>query len=155
MSANRRRDTGSEVRLRSALHRRRWRFRVDLPVEVGDRRVPPDVTFTRQRASVFVDGCFWHNCPEHGERPRANGSFWDEKFRRTVERDCADTESLECSGWTVIRIWEHELAADAVADVETVRRARRKSQRWLAFARSSSTTRWQLGRRYDVVNPAG
>ena len=128
MRANRRRDTGPELRLRSALHRRGWRFRVDLPVEVGDRRVRPDVTFTCQRVAVFVDGCFWHNCPEHGERPRANASFWDEKFRRTVERDRADTESLERSGWTVIRIWEHELAADGVAAVETALRARRESQ---------------------------
>ena len=123
MRANRRRDTDPELRLRSALHRRGWRFRVDLPVEVGDRRVRPDIAFTRQRVAVFVDGCFWHDCPEHGQRPTANAAFWEAKFRRTVERDRADTESLECSGWTVVRIWEHELASAAVATVELALRA--------------------------------
>lgn len=116
MRANRRRDTGPELRLRSALHLRGWRFRIDLPVGTGDRRV-----------AVFVDGCFWHSCPEHGERPRANASFWDAKFRRTVERDLGDTESLERSGWIVVRVWEHEMVAEAVAAVEVALRASRES----------------------------
>lgn len=118
MRANRRRDTMPEVRLRSALHRRGWRFRIDLPVEAASRRVRPDIAFTRRRVAVFVDGCFWHGCPEHQQRPKANASFWDEKFRRTAERDVADTDSLERSGWIVVRVWEHESTCDAVAAVE-------------------------------------
>ena len=122
MRSNRRRDTDPELRLRSALHRRGWRFRVDLPVEAGDRRVRPDIAFTRERVAVFVDGCFWHNCPEHGQLPKTNASFWEQKFRRNAERDRADTDSLQRSGWTVIRIWEHEPVAEAVAAVEAVLR---------------------------------
>ena len=77
MRANRRRDTTPERILRSALHRLGWRFRVDLPVEVGGRRVRPDIVFTRRRVAVFVDGCFWHACPEHGQQPTANASYWE------------------------------------------------------------------------------
>ena len=122
MRANRRRDTGPERRLRSALHRRGWRFRVDFPVEAADRRVRPDIVFTRRRLAVFVDGCFWHLCPDHGQQPRANASYWGPKLRRNVERDRTDTEFLEASGWTVIRIWEHEDIHGAIAAVETALR---------------------------------
>ena len=120
MRANRRRDTTPERSLRSALHRLGWRFRVDLPVEADGRRVRPDIVFTRRRVAVFVDGCFWHACPEHGQRPRANASYWESKLRRNVERDQADTDSLKRAGWTVVRVWEHESAHDAVAAIQAV-----------------------------------
>ena len=123
MRANRRRDTTPELRLRSALHRLGWRFRVDLPVEAAGRRVRPDIVFTRRRVAVFVDGCFWHACPEHGQRPRANASYWEPKLRRNVERDQADTNSLESAGWKVLRLWEHESAHDAVTAVQAVLKA--------------------------------
>lgn len=118
MRANRRRDTNPELRLRSALHKLGWRFRVDLPVETAARRVRPDIVFTRHRVAVFVDGCFWHACPEHGEQPRANAPYWDSKFQRNVKRDQADTASLESAGWKVVRIWEHEPICEAVAAVQ-------------------------------------
>ena len=117
MRANRRRDTTPERRLRSALHRLGWRFRVDLPVDAGGRRVRPDIVFTRRRVAVFVDGCFWHVCPEHGQQPSANALYWKTKLQRNVDRDLADTESLERSGWTVVRVWEHESTKDAVATI--------------------------------------
>ena len=123
MRANQRRDTGPELRLRSALHRRGWRFQVDRPVDTGDRRVRPDIVFTRWRVAVFVDGCFWHSCPQHGQRPKANASFWDDKFRRNAERDVADTDSLQQLGWTVVRVWEHESTSDGVSAVEAALRA--------------------------------
>ena len=122
MRANRRRDTGPERRLRSALHRRGWRFRVDFPVDAAARRVRPDIVLTRRRIAVFVDGCFWHLCPEHGQQPRANASYWGPKLRRNAERDQADNESLERSDWTVIRVWEHESTEDAVATIEATLR---------------------------------
>ncbi len=122
MRANRRRDTTPERLLRSALHRRGWRFRVDLPVEGAARRVRPDIVFTRRRVAVFVDGCFWHSCPEHGQAPRKNASYWEPKLRRNAERDREDTDSLERSGWTVIRVWEHEPVPNAVAAIEAVLR---------------------------------
>ena len=119
MRANKRRDTTPERVLRSALHRLGWRFRVDLPVKTARRRVRPDIVFTRCRVAVFVDGCFWHACPEHGQQPIANSAYWEPKLRRNVERDQADTESLELAGWTVVRVWEHESVRDAVAAIQS------------------------------------
>src|SRR4051794_19437376 len=80
MSRTRGRDTGPELALRSELHKRGLRFRVDRPVLQGDRR-RADVVFTRARVAVFIDGCFWHGCPEHATWPKANASFWREKIK--------------------------------------------------------------------------
>src|SRR4051812_23074547 len=80
MQGNKRRDTGPELALRSELHRRGLRYRVDFAVRVdGMRPIRPDVVFTRWRVLVFVDGCFWHGCPQHRKRPRANAGYWDAK----------------------------------------------------------------------------
>lgn len=123
MRANRRSGTRPEVAVRSALHRAGLRFRKDLPVPVQGGRVRPDVVFTRARLAVFIDGCFWHSCPVHGTRPRANADFWAAKLKRNNERDRRDTGRLEEAGWTVLRVWEHE-AHDSAAVVELVLRAR-------------------------------
>lgn len=69
----------------------------------------PDFTFWKQRVVVFVDGCFWHGCPAHATKPKNNAEFWEKKLGKNKERDQAVTEKLEQRGWTVIRIWEHEL----------------------------------------------
>src|SRR6476469_3572299 len=116
MRANRRRDTKPELALRSALHRRRYRFRVDLPLTLKQRRVRPDLVFTRQRVAVFVDGCFWHSCPVHGTRPKANRSYWDAKLKENVARDLRVTAELENEDWRVVRIWAHSTSIEA-ADV--------------------------------------
>jgi DNA mismatch endonuclease (patch repair protein) len=115
MRRNPRRDTGPEVAVRSELHRRGLRFRKDLPLRVPGRVVRPDVVFTRQRLAVFIDGCFWHRCPEHGNVPRANGDYWRPKLERNVARDRAVDAALGETGWRVLRAWEHEAPA-AVAD---------------------------------------
>lgn len=115
---NRRSGTKPERALRSALHRRGLRFRKDLLVRCGDVRVKPDIVFTRARIAVFVDGCFWHCCPEHGVTPKRNASYWIPKLRHNVERDRRVDAALKCEGWIVIRAWEHEETsevADAVA----------------------------------------
>ena len=122
MRANRRRDTTPERILRSALHRLGCRFRVDLALEAGNGRVRPDVVFTGRRVAVFVDGCFWHACPEHGQQPVANASYWKSKLQRNVERDHRDTKSLERAGWTVVRVWEHVPTDEAVSAVQAVLR---------------------------------
>ena len=119
MKANRRRDTLPERQLRSALHRMGMRFRVDFPVDAAGRRVRPDVVFTKRRVAVFVDGCFWHACPEHGLKPRANADYWESKLRRNSDRDRADTVSLERAGWTVVRVWEHESTHSAVEAIQS------------------------------------
>ncbi len=83
-------------------------------------RARPDVVFTRARVAVFVDGCFWHRCPEHGTSPKTNGGWWRRKLDANVERDRATDATLEAAGWTVIRIWEHEDAVAAADRVEAV-----------------------------------
>lgn len=114
MRANRRTDTGPEVVLRRELHRRGLRFRVDHQpaAGVGCRA---DIVFTRARVAVFIDGCFWHACPQHGNLPRANREWWRAKLAVNVARDRRNDEALIASGWRVIRIWEHE-ALDAATE---------------------------------------
>jgi DNA mismatch endonuclease (patch repair protein) len=74
-------------------------------------RVRPDFVFRSRRIAMFVDGCFWHGCPRHGTRPKGNAAFWRAKFRRNRARDLRDTRNLRRAGWTVVRLWEHELRA--------------------------------------------
>lgn len=107
MQGNRKRDTGPELALRSALHRRGLRYRVNVkPVATIPCRA--DIVFRRQRVAVFVDGCFWHACPQHGTSPRTNASYWSAKIARNVERDRRNDADLTAAGWTVVRVWEHE-----------------------------------------------
>jgi len=75
MAAIRRTDTKPEFALRSALHRRGYRFRKDYAIRAECQLVRPDLAFTRRRVAVFVDGCFWHCCPEHGRQPTSNTSY--------------------------------------------------------------------------------
>jgi DNA mismatch endonuclease (patch repair protein) len=105
MKANRRTDTKPELALRAALHARGYRYRKDFRLDLPLRRVRPDVAFTRRKVAVFIDGCFWHACPEHGSQPKS----------KNVERDRAADEALAQAGWTVVRLWEHTPLADAVA----------------------------------------
>lgn len=108
MQAIRRTDTKPEVALRSALHRAGLRFRKDYLIRVDGQRVRPDIVFTRARLAVFIDGCFWHSCPEHGRLPTTNVDYWGPKFRRNVERDRKQSLLLKQAGWTALRIWEHD-----------------------------------------------
>ncbi|MGW5223977.1 very short patch repair endonuclease [Nocardia niigatensis] len=117
MRANRRADTKPEVALRSALHRLGFRYRKDLRLDLGPMKVRPDIVFTARKVAVFVDGCFWHVCPEHGRQPTTNEWYWTPKLRRNVERDHAANEALVAAGWQVIRLWEHEDLDTAVAAV--------------------------------------
>jgi DNA mismatch endonuclease, patch repair protein len=125
MRANRRTDTKPELALRRALHKRGYRFRKDYRLDLdGGRRVRPDIAFTARRVAVFVDGCFWHACPEHGSKPRANDWYWTPKLARNVERDRVADETLASAGWQVVRIWEHESLEQALAAVIAVVGAR-------------------------------
>lgn len=122
MRRNPRRDTGPEVALRSELHRRGLRFRKDLPLRAPGRVVRPDVVFPAARLAVFVDGCFWHACPLHGNQPRANTAYWRPKLERNVARDRAVNEALTAAGWHVLRAWEHEPAAEIADRVQATLR---------------------------------
>lgn len=119
MRAIRRRDTSPERSLRSELHRRGFRFRVDYPVPVEGSRAPrPDIAFTRRRLAVFVDGCFWHGCPLHSAIPRKNVTYWAAKIARNKERDREHEIRLSEAGWDVIRVWEHDDLAEAADRLE-------------------------------------
>lgn len=117
MRGNKRRDTSPEKRLRSTLHREGYRFRVDRPIKTESGAVRPDLVFPRARVAVFVDGCFWHCCPEHGRDPTTNPGYWGPKLRRNRERDVLQTDALERGGWLVVRIWEHVGLPDARDEV--------------------------------------
>jgi len=117
MRANRRVNTKPERLLRSELHRAGLRFRKDMRLDLGDVTVRPDLVFTRARLAVFVDGCFWHQCPDHFQMPRANREYWEPKIARNVERDRAADLALKREGWTVLRFWEHVAPADAAEAV--------------------------------------
>ena len=75
------------------------------------RSVSVDFVFPKLRVAVFVDGCFWHACPKHGTRPAGNRAFWRAKLVRNAERDREVTRALRKAGWSVLRVWEHDLAA--------------------------------------------
>src|SRR4051812_36672601 len=118
MKGNRKRDTGPERALRSALHALGMRYRVDHSISVpGGRAIRADVAFPRARLAVFVDGCFWHVCPQHGTAPRANATYWTPKLRRNVERDREVDDRLVRAGWTVLRFWEHEDPNDSAHEI--------------------------------------
>lgn len=106
MKAVRRRDTKPEKVLRSELHARGLRFKIDAPPEPG-LRGRADVVFPRARIAIYVDGCFWHSCPEHATIPKANREWWEAKLAANVERDKRVTRDLTDRGWQVLRIWEH------------------------------------------------
>ena len=117
MKANRRTNTKPELALRSALHAMGYRYRKDLRLDLPQRRVRPDIAFTSRKVAVFVDGCFWHACPDHGSQPKNNEWYWSPKLQKNVERDRAADQALTDAGWTVVRLWEHVPIEDAVAKV--------------------------------------
>ena len=124
MKGNRRSDTRPERALRSELHSRGLRFRKDYLIANASVRVKTDIVFPRAKVAIFVDGCFWHSCPKHGHRPRANTHYWDAKLARNVQRDRRVTAALERAGWMVLRFWEHEpieLTAAVVAEAVSSR----------------------------------
>ena len=113
------RDTEPELRLRRVLHGRGFRYRLHRRPVDGFRRIA-DIVFIRAKVAVFVDGCFWHRCPQHGTEPKANAAWWKVKLDKNVGRDRETDQVLTAAGWTVIRVWEHEdpeTAADRVAEL--------------------------------------
>jgi len=108
MQAIRSRDTAPEMAVRRLLYAAGLRYRVHYkPIPTLNRRA--DIVFTRQRIAVFIDGCFWHGCPDHGMRSfQENSVYWKEKMRKNVDRDRDTEKRLLQAGWRVIRFWEHE-----------------------------------------------
>lgn len=119
MSRQRRTGTAPETALRRELHRRGRRYFVDRAPLPGLRR-RADLVFPRRRVAVYVDGCFWHCCPDHATYPKNNARWWEEKLAGNVARDRDTDARLAAAGWTVVRVWEHE---DPVAAADRVQEA--------------------------------
>jgi DNA mismatch endonuclease, patch repair protein len=115
-----RRDTTPELLIRRELHRRGLRFLVH------DKRLPgcPDLAFGRAQLAVFVDGCFWHVCPEHATWPKNNDEWWRRKLENNITRDRRNDVRLSALGWVAIHIWEHVSPAEAASLVENTWRQR-------------------------------
>lgn len=125
MARVRQKGTNAELVLRRELHRKGLRYRVNVVVLQKPRRVA-DVVFPRLRIAVFVDGCFWHGCPQHASWPKQNADFWKEKIEANRRRDDDTNTRLRDAGWTVLRFWEHEsplIAAEGVAKVVAAAKA--------------------------------
>ena len=118
MQRQRQKDTAAEQALRSLLHRRGFRYRVDYPLPGLRRRA--DIAFPSKRVAVMVDGCFWHGCPEHGTWPKENAGWWREKIERNRARDRDTDAKLAEAGWVSVRVWEHEDPAGAAARIAAV-----------------------------------
>jgi DNA mismatch endonuclease (patch repair protein) len=126
MQANRPRDTKPELALRRAVHARGLRYYVNRRPVKAVRRTA-DLLFPRLRLAVFLDGCFWHGCPEHHTAAKTNAAFWAEKVETNRRRDAGTNDLLAQVGWTVVRVWEHEAAdeaADRIVDAVATLRAR-------------------------------
>ncbi len=117
MQTQARRDTSIELRLRRELWSRGLRYRVDTS-PLPDLRRRADVLFRSAKVAVYLDGCFWHACPEHGTLPKANREWWREKLDHNVQRDRDTDARLEAAGWVVIRVWEHEDPKAAADQIE-------------------------------------
>jgi DNA mismatch endonuclease (patch repair protein) len=114
--------TGPEILIRRELHRRGLRYRVNHP------RLPgrPDIAFIGAHVAVFIDGCFWHACPDHGVLPKNNREWWQNKLSRTVARDREKDAQLDSMGWVAVHVWEHEDPARAANAIEQLWRSRRQ-----------------------------
>lgn len=116
MSAQRREGTAPELVLRKALHSQGLRYRVHR-APVPSLRRKADIVFGPARVAVFVDGCFWHGCPDHGaRRHEVNGWYWPEKIARNRARDQDTDRVLAEAGWLALRVWEHEVPSQAAAN---------------------------------------
>ena len=113
MRGNRERDTKPELLIRSQLHALGYRYRV-ASRPLGGHYPVVDVLFTKRRIAIFVDGCFWHGCSQHYVPPTRNAEYWRPKIARNRERDAHSNELLAAAGWTVVRVWEHEIPSRAV-----------------------------------------
>ena len=151
-------NTSPEIALRKMLWRHGLRYQLHRRIE----GVRPDLVFPRARVSIFIDGCFWHGCPDHYVRPRSRADFWADKLLTNVLRDRAQTMRLEDQGWTILRFWEHDIAcqpekvvAEVIRAVESDAGMRRNCSSWVVTAVELLSEDGRLERRYlqDLRNP--
>jgi len=113
------RDTKPELAIRSAVHAAGLRYRVDAR-PAPNLRVRADLLFTRVKVAVFVDGCFWHGCPEHFIPPKNNAEWWASKIEGNKARDHSARAQLRRLGWTVLSFWEHQQPKAVASEIEKV-----------------------------------
>ncbi len=128
MARVRQKGTGVELELRRALHAMGLRYRLQVPLLSKPRRVA-DIVFPGSRVAVFVDGCFWHGCPQHATWPKKNADFWREKIETNRARDADTNQRLEELGWKVVRIWSHEDAKEAAERIAHIIGERKEKNR--------------------------
>ncbi|WP_435581338.1 very short patch repair endonuclease [Amycolatopsis thermoflava] len=128
MQSNKGRDTKPELAVRRAVHALGLRYRVSARPLPNVRRTA-DMVFTKAKLAVFVDGCFWHGCPQHHTEAATNADYWAEKVERNRERDAETNRLLTESGWLPLRIWEHEDPAKAAQQVAELVRSRASTPR--------------------------
>lgn len=119
MQSARQRDTKPELAIRSLLNSAGLLYLVDRPPLPGVPR-RADMVFPTAKVAVYVDGCFWHGCPQHGTSPKSNGRWWAAKLEANRIRDADTTDQLRLAGWTVLRFWEHDDPSSAAARVQDV-----------------------------------
>jgi DNA mismatch endonuclease (patch repair protein) len=124
MQSNKGRDTKPELALRRAIHALGLRYRVSARPLPAVRRTA-DLVFTRAKVAVFLDGCFWHGCPDHHTKSATNAAYWAEKVEKNRTRDRETDALLESAGWVAVRVWEHEDPGEAALKVDSIVRARR------------------------------
>lgn len=113
--------------------RKMLREMLDVPMKYNVRSLlgSPDIVVPSIKLAVFVDGCFWHGCPEHGKMPKSRKGYWTSKIVGNLVRDEQNTVSLEEAGWTVWRVWEHDLKDEILA--ATRRRLSRRMKKLVGF----------------------
>lgn len=116
MAKVRQKGTNAEIALRREMYRLGLRYRIDYEVLKKPRRVA-DIAFPGRKIAIFVDGCFWHGCPEHATWPKQNAEFWRQKIEANRRRDADTNDRLSSLGWTVLRFWSHESPAEAARTV--------------------------------------
>lgn len=144
MRGNKGRDTKPERRLRSAAHALGLRYRVGARPLPSVRRTA-DLVFVRAKVAVFLDGCFWHGCPDHHRPAKRNSEFWTTKIEGNRERDKETNRLLAEAGWLAVRIWEHEDAVDAAEQVSAIvrkRRVRHNSRVERSYSAATPRGRW-------------
>ncbi len=115
MKGNRSKDTKPELLLRSAIHKRGFRYRLHYDIQGK-----PDIVFPSKRVAVFVDGCFWHRCPKCYKEPKTNTNYWRKKISRNQQRAKSVNRQLKRDDWTVMRVWEHEIIDNLDRSVEKI-----------------------------------
>jgi len=119
MAKVRQKGTDAEIALRREIRKMGLRYRVDYEVLKKPRRIA-DIAFPRRKIAIFVDGCFWHGCPEHATWPKQNAEFWRQKIESNRRRDTDTNDRLRDINWTVLRFWSHESPSEAAKTIARV-----------------------------------